>query len=82
VSLIVDDVTDSDNDEDTDSNHISSSLIVTGLSTENIDSSTISKASASTSNDRPLLDKLKRPTPADIARRRKVKSNCSPASNK
>jgi len=43
-----------------------------------------SKTSASTSNDRvvSLLDKLKHPTPADIARRRRVKTNPSPASNK
>jgi len=84
VSLIEDDATDSDNNEDIDSDHSSSSMIVTGSSTENIHSSTTSKASASTGNDRvvSLLDKLKRPTPADIARRRKVKTNPSPVSNK
>jgi len=81
VSLIENDVTD---DEDIDSDHSSSSMIVTGSSTENIDCSTTSKASVSTSNNRvgSLLDTLKHPTPADIARRRKVKTNSSPASNK
>jgi len=53
VSLIENDVTDSDDDdEDIDINHSSSSMIVTGSSTGNIDSSTTSKASESTSYDR------------------------------
>ena len=78
VSLVEDDASSNDEIESD-----SSSVIVSqqpGSSTENIDGSS---TSASTSNDRvvSLLDKLKRPTPADIARRRKVKVN-PPPSNK
>ena len=73
--LTEDDVTDSDSNEDIDSDHSSSYMIVTGSSTENSDSSNTSMASASTTNDRvvSVLDKLKSPTPADIARRMKLK---------
>ena len=86
VSLVEDDSVDSDDDafSDDDKDSYSSSVIVSqqpSSSTENIDSST---TSTSNSNDRviSLLDKLKRPTPTDIARRRKVKTNPPPTTKR